>query len=179
MGSSPDGSVSDTPPRACVIRCPNNSLPDTHQKAQVQTKHDCTCRRLYASSSCLLTPSGTNISVRSSFCHIFGVNNKLLACLFLGPQLFVDYLQPLDDLLVAQGEQGQVLSSWRVAEVEETGLQALYQSTCQLLPWLISISLPISRSFITVHLSVSTLLPCSLPCMGFLKPCSDAGSMQI
>ncbi len=36
VGFEPHCSVSDTQPRACVIRCPNKLLlPDTHQKSQV------------------------------------------------------------------------------------------------------------------------------------------------
>ena len=41
---------------------------------------------------------------------------------FLGSHLFVDNLQPLQDLLVAQGEQGNMLNEGRVTEVEQTGI---------------------------------------------------------
>jgi hypothetical protein len=63
-------------------------------------------------------------------CHVIGVNNGLTACLFLDSHLFVDNVQPLQDLLVAQGEQGQVLNGGGVTEAEQTGLQALYEH-----PW--------------------------------------------
>ena len=63
-------------------------------------------------------------------CHVIGVHNGLSASLFLGSHLFVDNLQPLQDLLVAQGEQGNMLNEGRVTEVEQTGLQALYQRPC-------------------------------------------------
>jgi hypothetical protein len=64
-------------------------------------------------------------------CHVVGVHNGLTTGLFLGSQLFVDILQPLQDILVAQRTQGNMLNEGRVAEVEQTGLQALYQR-----PWL-------------------------------------------
>ena len=43
-------------------------------------------------------------------CHVIGVHNGLSASLFLGSHLFVENLQPLQDLLVAQGEQGNMLN---------------------------------------------------------------------
>ena len=64
-------------------------------------------------------------------CHVVGVYNGLTTGLFLGSQLFVHMLQPLQDLLVAQRKQGNMLNEGRVTEVEQTGLQALYQR-----PWL-------------------------------------------
>ena len=63
-------------------------------------------------------------------CYVIGVHNGLSASLFLGSHLFVDNLQSLQDLLVAQGEQGNMLHEGQVAEDEQMGLQALYQR-----PW--------------------------------------------
>ena len=39
---------------------------------------------------------------RPGLCQVIGVNNGLTACLFLGLDLFVYYLQPLQDILVAK-----------------------------------------------------------------------------